>query len=419
MTNSGRIRNYRAKPLPVNGIDRYLRIAAACVAGLALGSLVGGTLGPLAYTKDIQTEYLTALALREGVDHFTRISDLSARYFPVGNDLLPDPSWHPPVLALVSVPFTLLPFPLVALLWLALNVGLLIAVGRWLGMSVQWSLPLAAWPPLWCLLYIGQYELLILALAMLGWRAAADARDWRAGVWLGLAASIKLYPALLLVPFVVRRRLRVVLAAGGVLMLSQLGNLAVIGPAGMVQFYREIIPSVSARYVATAINSSPYGALLRLFGGAHDAVPLIDAPGIVLPLAAVISLFALIALLKLEPERAPAALLVGLPIVWATYVVLALPMIVELLRSPLRRAAVLPAAAASCVLPLVSLFLLHYMRWTGNTGPPVAAILAVQPVGFLGLLVLSLALARYDMEPHGRRGQPIHEVSPIAPAQSV
>jgi uncharacterized membrane protein len=85
---------------------------------------------------------------------------------------------------------------------LAANVALLLVIGRWLALSVPASLALMAWPPVWYLLVIGQLELLILALAMLAWRVAAAGRDGRAGLWLGIAAAIKLYPLLFLLPFV-------------------------------------------------------------------------------------------------------------------------------------------------------------------------------------------------------------------------
>ena len=370
---------------------RRLRLAQACLAGAALGSLVIGALPSTAYRKDLQVEYLTARALRDGIDIFTPLTQLSARYFPAATDNFPHPSPHQPVLALVSLPLTLLPFPLIVPLWLLLNVVLLVIAGRWLGLSMEASLPLAAWPPLWCLLYIGQFELVILALAMRGWRAAAAGRDWHAGLWLGLATVIKLYPALLLVPYAVRRRARILLAAGFVFLLSQLGNLVAVGPAGEVRYYREVLPAVSSEYVRTGLNSSPYGALLRLFGGSSDVPPIVDAPAVVLPVTIALSIFALFALARLEPEASPVALLVALPTVWYYCVVLALPETVALLRcSHLRRAALLAAGAASCALPLVNFSL----RWWGSAAPPMAVLLAIQPAGCVGLLALALIRAR-------------------------
>lgn len=368
-------------------MTRRLRLLQACIAGIALGFLAAGLFPPRVYKKDLQEEYLTARAWRDGADIFTPVTELSARYFPHPTEEFPHPSPHPPLLALLSVPLTVLPFPVAVVFWLVLNIVLLLIVGHWLGFPVRTTLPLAAWPPLWCMLYMGQYELLILVLAMLGWRAAAAGHDRRAGVCLGIAAAIKFYPAFLLIPFLVRRRVQLVVAAGIVFTVSQLGNLAAAGPAGFVRYYTEVLPSVSALYTHWSLNSSPYGALLRLFGGATDVPPLLHAPSIVLPLTLAFSAGALLALVKLEPMAAPVALLVGLPSVWFYYVVLALPQIVVLLRTPgLRRATLLATAAASVVLPLVNLL----VSWAGSKAPPMAAMLAVQPAGFVALLILSL-----------------------------
>jgi len=368
-------------------VKRRLRIAQACIAGIALGSLVAGVRPSQSYTKDLQEEYLTAKALRDGLDIFTPVTELSARYFPHSTDNFPHPSPHPPVLALIGLPLTLVPFPAIVGFWLLVNLALLIAVGRWLRLSLPATLPLAAWPPLWCLLYIGQFELLILALALLGWRAAAAHRDWPAGWYLGLAAAIKLYPVLLLVPFLLRRRWRILLAAGVVLALSQVGNLLAVGPSGVYRYYSEVVPTVSSMYLRLGLNASPYGALLRLFGGATEVSPLISAPWLVVPATIALSLFAVISLARLDPEAAPLALLVGLPSVWYYYVVLALPEITLLLRSQTRRTATLLAcAAASFVLPLVNLV----AQWSGGQAPPMAVLLAIQPAGFVGLLMLAL-----------------------------
>jgi len=162
-------------------MTRRVRITQACLAGIALGSLIAGTLPPRSYNKDLQQQYLSGRALRDGIDLFTPVSVLAARYLPAATDTFPHPDPHPPVLALLSVPLTLLPFPVIVPLWLGLNLVLLTRVGRWLGLSTRASLALAAWPPLWCLLYIGQLELVMLALALLGWRCAAAGRDGRRG----------------------------------------------------------------------------------------------------------------------------------------------------------------------------------------------------------------------------------------------
>ena len=131
-------------------MTRRVRITQACLAGVALGSLIAGTLPPRSYNKDLQVQYLSARALRDGIDLFTPVSELAARYLPATTDTFPHPGPHPPVLAVLSVPLTLLPFAVIVPLWLGLNLVLLTTVGRWLGLSARTSLALAAWPPLWC-----------------------------------------------------------------------------------------------------------------------------------------------------------------------------------------------------------------------------------------------------------------------------
>ena len=377
-----------APAAPAPPLTRWVRITQASLAGIALGSLIAGVLPPRSYAKDLQEPYLAARALRDGIDIYTPVNELAARYFPIAADTFPHPDPHPPVLALLSLPLTLLPFPVIVPLWLGLSLVLLVTVGRWLGLSSRASLALAAWPPLWCLLYIGQLELLILTLALLGWRCAAAGRDARAGLWLGLAAVLKLYPVVLLVPFAARRRTRLLLAAGAVIAVGQLANLATVGRAGLVRYYVEVLPSVAALYDHLGLNSSPHGALLRVFGGASDVSPLIHAPNVVLPATIAIALVAMVALALLDPEASPVAALVGLPIVWYYYAPLALPQILVLLRSPtLRRATLCAVGATSFVLPLVNVV----VQWCGRAAPPMAALLAIQPAGLFALLALSVA----------------------------
>src|SRR3989449_8074228 len=288
-------------------MTRRVRLTQACLAGVALGSLLSGALPPRSYNKDLQEQYLSARAWRDGINLSTPVSELAARYLPATTDTFPHPDPHPPVLALLSVPLTLLPFPVIVPLWLALNLVMLTTVGRALGLSTRTSLALAAWPLLWCLLYIGQLELLILTLALLGWRCAAAGHDGRAGSWLGLAAVLKLYPVFLLVPFAARRRTRLLLAPGTVITLGQLPNLATVGPAGFVRYYGDVLPRVAALYEHLGLNSSPHGALLRVFGGASDVSPMLHAPSVVLPATIAVALVAMVALALLDPEAAPVA----------------------------------------------------------------------------------------------------------------
>jgi len=370
-----------------------LRVVQVCLLGVAIGALVPGMLPPRCYEQDLQVDYLAAKALGDGVDPLTPTTELSAKYFPSLTLNFPHPNPHPPVLALVALPLTWLPFPVVALLWLAGNVGLVLAVGRWLGLSPIARLAVMAWPPLWCVLHLGQYEVLILLLAMLGWRAAKARLDARAGIWLGLAAVIKLYPLLFVVPYAMRRRWRVVLASGFVFSVGQLGSITAVGWSGFLRYYFEIVPAVSGQYARLGLNASVYGGLLRLFGGAADVTPVLTAPWIVVPLTVVVVALALIALARLTPERAPVAVLVALPFVWYYSVTLVMPELVALSRSRRHgRVAIAVCAASSCVLPLVNVA----GQLAGRYLPPMAVLLAMQPIGLVGLLIMTNRFCRHS-----------------------
>ena len=376
-------------------VKRDLRII---LASSSLIVLAYRNLPPKAYTSDLQNDYLPALAFRAGLDIFAPLTDLSARYFPVATTNFPHPSPHPPIMTLLALPLTLLPFEVLVPLWLVLNAALLVVVGRKLGLSLLASLALAAWPPIFYLLDIGQWELVVLALAVLAWQAARGERDWRAGALFGLAALIKLYPAFLVLPYLLRGRLKVVASAALVFLGAQLVSLPLIGIHDFVRYWTQVFPAGSSYYTPLGLNSSPYGALLRLFGGAKDIAPLWQAPSLVLPIALLLALLALASTRWLRPEAAPLALLVAMPNVWGWYVVLALPQIVYLWRQSRYRVGVIVTTVAASVSLMQLLSLLPVVVLLGMMGPYSQTLIVVlgaaQALGYVGLLASSAIAER-------------------------
>lgn len=361
---------------------RFAKRAATALAVSTPLALLVRVLPPRVYTMDLQVDYLQARALRDGLSILTPLDQLAQRYLPA-LVAFPHPSPRPPWLVVLGLPLSFVPFEWLGILWLVLNLGLFAFVGRRLGISVVGSLALAAWPPVGWSLGIGQWEVVILTLLVLGWKAAEAECDLTAGLFLGLAASIKLYPALLVVPFLIRRRLKVVVVSAAVFIASQMLSLLVVGPAEFLRYWLEILPANTQLYVSDTVNSSPYGALLRIFGGSVPAVAMV---GIV-----ALSLVAIVALVRLPPEQAPFALLVGLPTVWGFYSALALPAILHLWRTSSNRkllylALSLAALSLNQSIPLI--LTLGAGRLASN--PVVAGLGALQPLGWLLLLALSL-----------------------------
>jgi hypothetical protein len=176
-------------------------------------------------------------------------------------------------------------------------------------------------------------------------------------------------------------------AACAVLFASQAAGLIAVGHEGMLRYYTEILPAVSAYYTRFGLNGSMYGALLRLFGGAADVEPLWHTPRLILPLTLAASALGIVGLTRLKPESAPFAVLVVLPTAWYYSVVLALPAILEMLRSGRRYWAICALVGFSFVLPLV--FVVG--EFAGHYSPPMALLLAIQPVTACVLLTVACA----------------------------
>lgn len=151
------------------------------------------------------------------------------------------------------------PYPVSVALWYLLSLGCLLLAVHWLARAVElgddrigamrltpahrgwWTLRL--WPLLFCLpsagnaLSRGQVDTLVL-LAIAGMAlTATQRRSMAAGLWLSLAASIKVIPALLGAVPLWRRDLRMLLGAavGGVALLVVLPAI-VVGPARMWEY---------------------------------------------------------------------------------------------------------------------------------------------------------------------------------------
>lgn len=131
------------------------------------------------------------------------------------------------------------------------------------------------------LIVTGQVSLLLLGPVTLAWLAARRGNWTRAGVWLGLAMSIKPF-LLIFVPYLlVRRRfvaaVTALLAVAGAFALG----LAVFGPAAHLAWLRAL---ESTDWTWAAMNGSFLGVLSRTLSESPYFTPLVSAPGLVRPL---------------------------------------------------------------------------------------------------------------------------------------
>src|SRR5262249_11951472 len=127
---------------------------------------------------------------------------------------------HPPTAVLLALPFGWIDYRTAHLVWNILCVALLIVSIqlmirqlsiRFHALDLLWLVPLLLLcTPFLLHLYLGQLNLLLLALIVATWSAERSDRPILAGFFLGTATAIKLFPGLLLLYFVLQRRWRVV-----------------------------------------------------------------------------------------------------------------------------------------------------------------------------------------------------------------
>ncbi len=230
----------------------------------------------------------------------------------------------------------------------------IVLVFRELGLPlVGWSLLpvivlLFLFDPMYQQLAQGQLNFLLVFLLALSW--AADRRDCPgcAGVAVGVAAALKLYPAFVFAYFLLARRWPAILTGGIVFLALDGVALAVLGLDEFKTYVSQVLPSLF-NYQSSLGNLSLTGFWLRIFNPeAHEMVlPLVVNPTVAKVLvmlsrvivAAIVAWVAWRAKSLGERDRAFAAAIVGMilvsPIAWTHYfVLLVLPLALVWQRLP-------------------------------------------------------------------------------------
>ena len=240
------------------GVDGGFRTAAALLRGD----------GP---PVDLVQDYEGARSLVRGGDSY---EVLTRAYAQVGLRWPAEHrSTHPPTAFLLVLPVSWLSWRAASAVWAALMLAAIAA--SWWALGARWELaaalapPTLLWPPAaWSLGQLTPLWLLGLALAW-RWRGLPA----RAGAATALAALTKLLPALALVPFLVLRRLRVVVGfavvAGGALLV-----LLALRP-GVVSRYVSVVRATGDDQAARGENSSLLWAFDHRFGAAGVAVAVV------------------------------------------------------------------------------------------------------------------------------------------------
>jgi alpha-1,2-mannosyltransferase len=222
----------------------------------------------------------------------------------------------PPPLAMLSAPFSLLPFGLAIVLWNLLCAGAFVVALRLLGVS-DWRVFLVATCslPFVFSLILGQPDGLFALGGAVAWRYRGS---WRGAVAVGALIAAKLLAWPLVIWLLVTRRVRcsVIALASAAGLLA--GSWALIGFHGLLDYPRLL--AADARAFETR-SHSVVAAAMKL--GASAAV----AQWLAIGCAAVVGLAALRLARRSDLGWFTAAIAVGLlssPVLWAHYLVLLL-----------------------------------------------------------------------------------------------
>lgn len=176
---------------------------------------------------------------------------------------------HPPVSLLVMAPFAWLPAAAAGLLWdlvglgmVALSLALIVRELRVALHPARLAVLLGllmVWPPLLDTLLEAQMSTALLLLLTLAWLWRRRDLPELAGAALGLAAALRLFPALAALYLLLRRDWRtlkgIVVSFGAASALA----LLLVGPRGYRSFIFTATPNVSATWGRSAHNISLWG----------------------------------------------------------------------------------------------------------------------------------------------------------------
>ncbi len=270
-----------------------------------------------------------------------------ALYDYVYADQTPDfplPFTYPPFAAVVFYPLHLLPFGLVAFLW---QVGIIVALygvvrlsQRLLGsddrrVAMLWT-AVGIWvEPLRSTFDYGQINV-VLVLAVL--YAVYSTRWWMSGLLVGVAAGLKLTPAVSGLYFLGARRWGAV-AFSAVVFLATVGVSALVVGDQTRRYFTELLGDADrVGPIGTSFNQSWRGGISRILG--HDAGygPAVVAGIVVTAVVAVLAWRAIGG----ASDRLGAIVVVQLfglllsPISWTHHWVWLIPLMIWLLHGPLR-----------------------------------------------------------------------------------
>lgn len=302
-----------------------LAATGVCVA-ISVWRLVVHLFTPDLYQRDFLQFYLMGHALRGGANLYAPISELAARFEPHLNNWL-EISAYPPVVAVVGLPLSFLPYFWAVVVWLVLELACLAisirSITNYFGPSSLATLTticmFISWQPVYFDLYLGQFMIPILLLLTLTWQAIKEGREIKAGLLLGIVFAIKLYAWPLALFLLIKRIWRCPVVAGVVFLFANAVMAVCTRTSTVVDYYSRVGGSVLAQFVSDPFNFSAWSIGFRWAG----------LPGAIIFLLALLGLALTWALRSKDFDTGFMVILTAStvlqPISWSHYMITLLP----------------------------------------------------------------------------------------------
>lgn len=179
---------------------------------------------------------------------------------------------HPPTSVLLALPLARLDYPHAVLVWNAISLAMflvsLVIVAVVLPVPRTLFLPalasLACCHPVYGNVYQGQLTLILVLLVTAIWAMERSGRSNTAGVFLGAAAAIKLFPAYLVLFYLAQGRIRPLMAAALSFLALTLATVLVLGLDTYDDYVRIVLPG-QAKFRSFGYNFSIAGLWHKLF----------------------------------------------------------------------------------------------------------------------------------------------------------
>lgn len=250
---------------------------------------IGGAFRPPDFAQDVAAARILAV---NGDPYARNFAAVHAEVLGIpsseGYPYLP----HPPLVVVLSWPFASVAFRMAALCWFASSVACVFVLALILSglarSQTTFNLPplpdsflcfaaLLVWPPMLYNLEKGQFSILIAMLVALGWVWLSRRDERAAGICIGLAAALKLFPALLGVYLMMRHR-RSALWFATSAVAATIFPLFWLGWRAVPEFIAQTAGNLSYWQTWPAVTYSLRGLAARVLIGSNWSVAAVHAP---------------------------------------------------------------------------------------------------------------------------------------------